>query len=85
MIDTKHFIEMLKERDISMEMVDLAMTVPDRIENIEDGTKHFLKQFDTAGGRWLRVIVNMESDPPRRITAFFDRRLRRKQNENKSG
>jgi len=85
MIDTRHFIEMLKERDISMEMVDLAMTVPDRIEDIEDGTKHFLKQFDTAGGRWLRVVVNMERDPPRRITAFFDRRLRRKQNENKSG
>jgi len=85
MIDTKHFIEMLKERDISIKMVDSAMTVPDRVEDMEDGTKHYLKQFDTAGGRWLRVIVNMESGPPRRITAFFDRRLRRKQNENKSG
>jgi len=85
MIDTKHFIEMLKERDISLEMVDATMTLPDRVENIEDGTRHYLKQFDTAGGRWLRVIVNMESDPPRRITAFFDRSLRRKQNENKSG
>lgn len=55
------------------------------VEEMEDGTKHYLKQFDTAGGRWLRVVVNMKSDPPRRITAFFDRRLRRKQNENKSG
>jgi hypothetical protein len=60
MIDTKHFIEMLKERDISLEMVDSTMTLPDRVENID---KHYLKQFDTAGGRWLRVIVNMESDP----------------------
>ncbi|MEE4363030.1 MAG: DUF4258 domain-containing protein [Desulfotignum sp.] len=84
MIDTRH-LEMLKERDISMEMVDLAMTVPDRVEDMEDGTKHFLKQFDTAGGRWLRVIVNIKSAPPRRITAFFDKRLRRKQHENKSG
>lgn len=85
MIDTKHFIEVLKERDISLEMVDTAISVPDQVEEMEDGTKHYLKQFDTAGGRWLRVVVNMKSDPPRRITAFFDRRLRRKQNENKSG
>jgi len=85
MNDTEHFIKVLKERDISLEMVDSAMTVPDRVEEMEDGTKHYLKQFDTAAGRWLRVVVNMKSDPPRRITAFFDRRLRRKQNENKSG
>ena len=38
MINTRHFIEMLKERDISMEMVDSAMTVPDRVEDMEDGT-----------------------------------------------
>ncbi|MCF8044374.1 MAG: DUF4258 domain-containing protein [Desulfarculaceae bacterium] len=85
MIDTGHFIEMLHERKISLEMVDSAMTVPDQVEEMEDGTKHFLKKIDTAGGRWLRVVVNMKSDPPRKITAFFDRRLRRKQNENKSG
>lgn len=84
MIDTKHFIEMLNERDISLEMVDSAMIAPDQIEELEDGTKHYLKKFGTAGGRWLRVVVNMNSDPPRRITAFFDRRLRRRQNENKS-
>lgn len=85
MIDTKHFIEVLNERDISLDMVDTAISVPDQVEVMEDGTEHYLKQFDTAGGRWLRVVVNMKSDPPRRITAFFDRRLRRKQNENKSG
>lgn len=84
MIDTKHFIEILNERDIPLEMVDSAMNVPDQIERMEDGTKHYLKQFDSAGGRWLRVIVNMKSEPPRRVTAFFDRRLRRKKNENKS-
>ena len=84
MIDTKHFIEMLNERDITLKMVDSAMAVPDQIEEMEDGTKHYLKQFDSAGGRWLRVVVNMKTDPPRRVTAFFDRRLRRKKNENKS-
>jgi hypothetical protein len=84
MIDTKHFIEMLNERDSPLVMVDSAMTAPDQIEEMEDGTKHYLKQFESASGRWLRVVVNMKSEPPRRITAFFDRRLRRKKNENKS-
>lgn len=84
MIDTKHFLEMLNERDIPLEMDDLAMTAPDQIEEMEDGTKHYIKQFDSVGRRWLRVVVNMKSEPPRRITAFFDRRLRKKKNENKS-
>ena len=35
MIDTRH-LEMLKEPDISMEMVDLAMTVPDRVEDMDE-------------------------------------------------
>ncbi|MCA1794930.1 MAG: hypothetical protein ABR534_11325 [Desulfotignum sp.] len=43
MIDTKHFIEMLKERNIPLEMVDSAIPVPDQTEEMEDGTKHFLK------------------------------------------
>ncbi|MFN2268347.1 MAG: DUF4258 domain-containing protein [Desulfonatronovibrio sp.] len=77
MINTKHFKEMLKERDISMEMVNKATTILDKTEEREDGTKHYLKLFNINGGRWLRVIVNVNSDPPRRITAFFDRRLRR--------
>ncbi len=86
MIDTKHFREMLHERDITMEMVSSAMTSPDRIEEMADGTKHYLKLFDTdtGGGRWLRVVVNVKSDPSCRVTVFFDRRLRRNQNENKS-
>ena len=83
MIDTKHFLEILNERDINLEIVDMTMTAPDQIEEMEDGTKHYLKQFDSAGSR-LHVVVNMKSEPPRRVTAFFDRRLRRKKNENKS-
>ena len=77
MIDTKHFTEMLKEREISMEMVNKTMTIPDKTEERKDGTKHYLKLFNVNGGRWLRVVINIKSDPPRRITAFFDRRLRR--------
>lgn len=62
MIDTKHFLEILNERDIPLEMVDMTMTAPDQIEEMEDGTKHYLKQFDPAGGRWLHVVVNMKTN-----------------------
>ena len=68
---------MLNERGISMEMVNKTITIPDKIEEREDGTKHYLKLFSIIGDRWLRVVINIKSDPPRRVTAFFDRRLRR--------
>ncbi len=78
MIDTKHFKDMLKERNIPLDMVNTTIALPDRIEEKDDGTIHYLKYFDNQMRRWLRVVVNMKSQPPRRITAFFDRRLRKK-------
>ena len=72
---------MMAERGIKPEWVNLALTNPDDVENHDDGTKHFLKRIMEYENRWLRVIVNSETEPPRGITVFFDRRLR-KQNEN---
>jgi hypothetical protein len=77
MEDSIHFGDMLKERGIELEWVDLAVREPDRIEDHDDGTRHFIKQIPEFGSRWLRVIVNTTSLPERRVTAFFDRRLRR--------
>lgn len=77
MIDSIHFTDMLKERGIQREWADRAIETPDRIENHEDGTKHYIKQIPEYGNRWLRVIVNVTSMPEKRVTAFFDRRLRR--------
>ena len=53
------------------------MQDPDRIEDQEDGTRHFVKQIPKCDNRWLRVVVNVTSVPGKRATAFFDRRLRR--------
>lgn len=79
MTDSIHFQDMLKERGIQREWADLAVESPDRIEDHEDGTRHYLKQISEFENRWLRVIVNVVNVPEKRVTAFFDRRLRRDQ------
>ena len=77
MQDTKHFKEMLEERNIRPKWIDAAVENPDDIKDQQDGTRHYIKQIPEYGNRWLRVIVNPAKRPPARITAFFDRRLRR--------
>jgi hypothetical protein len=79
MVDSIHFTDMLKERGIQREWADSALEAPDRIEEHDDGTRHYIKQISEYGNRWLRVIVNATSIPEKRVTAFFDRRLRRAQ------
>ena len=78
MKDSAHFRDMLKERQIRLEWADRAVREPDGVEDHDDdGTRHFLKCIPEFGGRWLRVIVNVTEEPNKRVTAFFDRRLRR--------
>ena len=84
MVRSKHFSMMLQERGIESDWVDLARERPDRVENHDDGTCHYLKKIPDRGDRWLRVVVNVLVDPERAVTAFFDRRLKRKSYENKS-
>ena len=74
---SKHFNQMLEERNIRREWVDQALDAPDNLEDIEDGTRHYIKQIPEYGNRWLRVVVNVRVNPNRDVTAFFDRRLRR--------
>ena len=77
MAETGHFGDMLKERAIEREWVDRTIQRPDRTEDHDDGTRHFIRQIPEFEDRWLRVVVNITVQPERRVTAFFDRRLRR--------
>ena len=77
MQDSIHFDDMLKERGIKREWTDRATCDPDRTEAHADGTRHFIKRIPEFGNRWLRVVVNVTIDPEKRVTAFFDRKLRR--------
>ncbi len=81
MRDTKHFREMLEERNIRPDWVQQALAAPDRVVNRDDGTQHYIKQIEQYGNRWLRVIVNPSKEPPTKVTVFFDRRLKGDENE----
>lgn len=76
MKESKHFADMLKERGIKKEWVDLVFDSPDRVEEKGDGTRHFIKRIPEFGNRWLRIIVNTDTTPEILITAYFDRRVR---------
>ena len=74
---TKHFRQMLAEREIRPEWVEQTIQAPDQVEDKPDGTRHFLRCIAENDRRWLRVIANTRAQPHRGVTVFFDRRLRR--------
>jgi len=76
MEESRHFQDMVRERGIDREWIGRALDSPDRVEDHEDGTRHFLKQVPEYGNRWLRVVVNVLVEPFRAVTVFFDRGLR---------
>ena len=76
MSESIHFADMLNERGIDREWTERALLEPDRSEDHDDGTRHFIKQIPEFGNRWLRVVVNVKAIPEKKVTAFFDRRLR---------
>ena len=78
MNDTKHFIDVLRERGIKRKWINATILTPDKIEDYDEGTRHYIKQIVEFDNRWLRIVVNVISTPEKRITAFFDRGLRRK-------
>ena len=72
---SRHFEDMVIERGILLEWVTITISSPERTEQRDDGTRHYLRRIPENGNRWLRVVVNVERDPSRGVTAFFDRRL----------
>ena len=72
-----HAREMLRERGISNEWLERAISAPESQERDEEGNIHLIKTIPEHGMRVLHVIVNPRSEPPKVVTLFFDRRLRR--------
>ena len=75
---TEHALDMLEERKIKDEWVRRTLGEPERKEQKEDGTVDFLRPIEEFDNHYLRVAVNLDAQPPRIITVFFDRRLGRK-------
>jgi hypothetical protein len=74
---TVHARDMLTERAIPDAWIVRAVESPQRTENHDDGTTHYLSKVPERSGRVLRVVMNTEASPPIVVTVFFDRRLRR--------
>ena len=74
---SKHFERMMEERSIRPEWVQSALETPQKVEDYEDGTRHYLRQIEEHDNRWLRVVISIQVTPEKAVTTFFDRRLRR--------
>ena len=69
---------MIIERGIEERWLHLAVEEPDNKIFANDGTIHYIKTIDEAKSRILRVVTNPAVSPVKVITAFFDRRLRKR-------
>lgn len=74
---SEHAYDMLRERNIQEFWVKLRIENPEKKEPKDDGTVHYIRAIEQHGGRYLRVVVNLDVKPPRIVTFFFDRRIRR--------
>lgn len=74
---SEHACDMLDERNIAESWVALALEKPERTEEKEDGTVHYVRAIESCGARYLRVVVNPHVAPRRVVTVFFDRPVRR--------
>ena len=77
---TKHAEHMIRERGIARDWIGRTLlhpqwTEPDRHDR---ALRHALSAIAERGRKFLRVVYDPASKPRRVITAFFDRRARRR-------
>jgi hypothetical protein len=72
---THHAEQMVAERNLKAEWIEEVLKNPDAL--VQDGDDrdlyHAYKSIPERDGRVLHVVYNMESEPWRVITGFFDR------------
>jgi hypothetical protein len=75
---SEHARDALQKRQIRREWLEQALVAPDRREpdTLDPALEHRLVVIAEFGNRVLRVIVNIQVDPERVVTAYFDRRMR---------
>lgn len=73
-----HAQTVIAERGISLAWVRLTISDPDAEMKDRDDSAltHAIRAIPEFGNRKLRVIVNKAENPPRVITAYFDRTLK---------
>lgn len=77
---TAHARQVVAERGIALAWVARVLSAPERTEpdSVDAELHHALASIPEHGGRVLRVVYNRTTSPWRVVTAYFDRRERRK-------
>jgi hypothetical protein len=77
---TAHARQVIAERHIALGWVAQVLSAPERTEpdSVDAELHHALGSITEQGGRVLRVVYNRTTSPWRIVTAYFDRRARRK-------
>lgn len=77
---SKHATDTIREREIRLEWVSLALDNPARIESDADDADltHALQIIPDFGFRVLRVIYNHTRNPVHVVTVYFDRAMKGK-------
>lgn len=80
---TAHARQVLVERRIAFAWVAQVLSAPEWTEpdSVDAELHHALGSITERGDRVLRVVYNRTTSPWRIVTAYFDRRERRKKHE----
>lgn len=73
---SKHAADIISEREINHNWLDITLNHPDEIIQKSYDEVHYLKSIAENDKRYLRVIINPISDPIKIVTLFFDRRVK---------
>ncbi len=73
-----HAATVIARREIATAWIERAVMRPDKVEPhpVDRALRHALVTIPERDGRILRVVYNPSSNPPKIVTAYFDRKLR---------
>lgn len=77
---TAHAATAIGKRGIDPEWIGRVLAGPERVEEhaSDPALRHALARIAERSDRVLRVVYNAQVNPPRVVTAYFDRRQRGK-------
>ncbi len=73
-----HAATVIAERKIALEWIERVLSKPERTEPgpHDPSLMHAFRRIEERDGRVLRVVYNAHTEPPRIVTAYFDRTLK---------
>lgn len=77
---TQHAIDVLREREISIEWIERVVSKPalTKTDPVDGALEHRLGEIVEFDNRVLRVVINARVEPVRVVTAYFDRAMKGK-------